>query len=165
MKYRELDNGRFEVEFDSEGEKEDFVRYFTESSAVSSKQVEQMGISRQLLKYHVGLGHVRTVPYGKQKRYLLEDVKTVKTKEGRSFRYAVRNSEFKKTECKRRLSSLPEDYDKYFFSRYSVDKDALEASLKTLRASNDQKLSRFIVKTLADAKKNARMTRELLITK
>ena len=75
MKYRELDNGRFEVEFDSEGEKEDFVRYFTESSAVSSKQVEQMGVSRQLLKYHVGLGHVRTVPYGKQKRYLLEDVK------------------------------------------------------------------------------------------
>ena len=42
---------------------------------ISSKQVEQMGISRQLLKYHVQLGHVRTVPYGKQKRYLLEDVK------------------------------------------------------------------------------------------
>ena len=42
---------------------------------ISSKQVEQMGISRQLLKYHVQLGHVRTVPYGKQKRYMLEDVK------------------------------------------------------------------------------------------
>lgn len=41
---------------------------------ISSKQVEQMGISRQLLKYHVKLGHVRTVPYGKQKRYMLEDV-------------------------------------------------------------------------------------------
>ena len=42
---------------------------------ISSKQVEQMGISRQLLKYHVQLGHIRTVPYGKQKRYLLEDIK------------------------------------------------------------------------------------------
>lgn len=42
---------------------------------ISSKQVEQMGVSRQLLKYHVQLGHVRTVPYGKQKRYLLEDIK------------------------------------------------------------------------------------------
>ena len=42
---------------------------------ISSKRVEQMGISRQLLKYHVKLGHVRTVPYGKQKRYMLEDVK------------------------------------------------------------------------------------------
>ena len=75
MKYRELENNKFIVEFDSEGDKENFMRYFTESTTVSSKQVERMGISRQLLKYHVNLGHVRTVPYGKQKRYMLEDVK------------------------------------------------------------------------------------------
>ena len=75
MKYRELENNRFIVEFDSEDDKENFIKYFTESATVSSKQVEQMGISRQLLKYHVQLGHVRTVPYGKQKRYLLEDIK------------------------------------------------------------------------------------------
>ena len=75
MKYQELENNKFIVEFDSEGDKENFMRYFTESTTVSSKQVEQMGVSRQLLKYHVQLGHVRTVPYGKQKRYMLEDVK------------------------------------------------------------------------------------------
>ena len=75
MKYQELENNKFMVEFDSEGEREDFIKYFTETATVSSKQVEQMGISRQLLKYHVRLGHVRTVPYGKQKRYMLEDVK------------------------------------------------------------------------------------------
>ena len=75
MKYQELENNKFIVEFDSEGDKENFMRYFTESTTVSSKQVEQMGISRQLLKYHVQLGRVRTVPYGKQKRYMLEDVK------------------------------------------------------------------------------------------
>ena len=75
MKYQELENNKFIVEFDSEDEKEDFIKYFTESTTVSSKRVEQMGISRQLLKYHVQLGRVRTVPYGKQKRYLLEDVK------------------------------------------------------------------------------------------
>lgn len=75
MKYRELENNKFMVEFDSEDEKEDFIKYFTELTTVSSKQVEQMGVSRQLLNYHVRLGHVRTVPYGKQKRYMLEDVK------------------------------------------------------------------------------------------
>ena len=75
MKYQELENNKFTVEFDSEDEKENFMRYFTESTTVSSKRVEQMGISRQLLKYHVQLGHVRTVPYGKQKRYMLEDIK------------------------------------------------------------------------------------------
>ena len=72
---KQLENNKFTVEFDSEGEKENFIKYFTELTTVSSKQVEQMGISRQLLKYHVKLGHVRTVPYGKQKRYMLEDVK------------------------------------------------------------------------------------------
>ena len=75
MKYQELENNKFMVEFDSEVEKENFIKYFTESTTISSKRVEQMGISRQLLKYHVKLGHVRTVPYGKQKRYLLEDIK------------------------------------------------------------------------------------------
>ena len=75
MKYQELENNKFIVEFDSEDDKENFIKYFTELATVSSKQVEQMGISRQLLKYHVKLGHVRTVPHGKQKRYLLEDIK------------------------------------------------------------------------------------------
>ena len=75
MKYQELENNKFILEFDSEGDKENFIKYFTETATVSSKQVEQMGISRQLLKYHVQLGHVRTVPYGKQKRYMLDDVK------------------------------------------------------------------------------------------
>ena len=75
MKYQELENNKFTVEFDSKDEKENFMRYFTELTTISSKRVEQMGISRQLLKYHVKLGHVRTVPYGKQKRYLLEDIK------------------------------------------------------------------------------------------
>ena len=75
MKYQELENNKLTVEFDSEDDKENFMRYFTELTTVSSKQVEQMGISRQLLKYHVQLGHVRTVPYGKQKRYMLEDIK------------------------------------------------------------------------------------------
>ena len=75
MKYEELANNNFIVEFDSEDEKENFIKYFTELITVSSKQVEKMGISRQLLKYHTRLGHVRTVPYGKQKRYMLEDIK------------------------------------------------------------------------------------------
>ena len=75
MKYQELANNKFILEFDSEDDKENFMRYFTELTTVSSKQVEQMGMSRHLSIYHVQLGHVRTVPYGKQKRYMLEDIK------------------------------------------------------------------------------------------
>ena len=75
MKYQELENNKFTLEFDSEDEKENFIKYFTELTTISSKQVEQMGISRQLLKYHVRLGHVRTVPKKKKKRYMFEDIK------------------------------------------------------------------------------------------
>jgi hypothetical protein len=41
---------------------------------VSSGEIEKMGISRQLLRYYVSIGKVRTVPYGKQKKYLLDDI-------------------------------------------------------------------------------------------
>ncbi len=41
---------------------------------VSSGEIEKMGISRQLLRYYVKCGYVRTVPYGKQKRYMLDDL-------------------------------------------------------------------------------------------
>ncbi len=75
MKYQELEDNKFIVEFNSEEEKNNFLKYFNDLTTVSSKQIEAMGISRQLLKYHVKLGHVRTMPYGKQKRYLLEDIK------------------------------------------------------------------------------------------
>ena len=75
MRYQELENNKFVVEFDSEDDKENFIKYFTELTTISSKQVEQMGISRQLLKYHVRLSHIRTVTYEKQKRYMFEDIK------------------------------------------------------------------------------------------
>ena len=45
---------------------------------VSSGEIEKMGISRQLLRYYVREGYVRTVHYGKQKRYLLDDLLRVR---------------------------------------------------------------------------------------
>ena len=46
----------------------------TNKKVISSGEAEKLGISRQLLRYYVVSGYVRTVPYGKQKRYYLEDV-------------------------------------------------------------------------------------------
>jgi hypothetical protein len=45
---------------------------------ITSGQVEKLGISRQLLRYWVSQGYVRTVPHGKQKRYLLDDIERLK---------------------------------------------------------------------------------------
>lgn len=47
---------------------------------ISSGEVEKLGISRQLLRYYVSTGKIRTVPHGKQKKYLVDDViKAIKT--------------------------------------------------------------------------------------
>jgi hypothetical protein len=45
---------------------------------VSSGDVEKLGISRQLLRYWVSTGKVRTIPSGKQKKYLLDDINRLK---------------------------------------------------------------------------------------
>ena len=52
--------------------------HIIENKTISSGEVEKLGISRQLLRYHVNTGQVRTVPHGKQKRYLLEDILRIK---------------------------------------------------------------------------------------
>lgn len=41
---------------------------------ISSGDVEKLGISRQLLRYWVSTGKVRTESCGKQKKYLLDDI-------------------------------------------------------------------------------------------
>lgn len=41
---------------------------------ISSGEVEKLGISRQLLRYWVATGKVRTEACGKQKKYLLDDI-------------------------------------------------------------------------------------------
>lgn len=48
------------------------------NQTISSGEAEKLGISRQLLKYYVGIGRVRTVASGKQKRYVLDDIKKLK---------------------------------------------------------------------------------------
>lgn len=48
------------------------------NQTITSGEVEKLGISRQLLKYYVSIGKVRTVACGKQSRYVLDDIKKLK---------------------------------------------------------------------------------------
>ena len=74
MKYEQIETNKFIIEFNSEQEKNEFLKFYNDTTTISSHEVEALGISRQLLRYYVNNGYVRTVPHGKQKRYLLEDV-------------------------------------------------------------------------------------------
>ena len=75
MKYEQIDNNKYIVEFNNDQEKNEFLKFYNDTTTISSHEVEALGISRQLLRYYVNNGYVRTVPHGKQKRYLLEDIK------------------------------------------------------------------------------------------
>lgn len=48
------------------------------TETISSTEIEELGISRQLLKYYTDIGKIRTIACGKQKRYVLDDIKKLK---------------------------------------------------------------------------------------
>lgn len=50
------------------------------------------------------------------------------------------------------VSSLPDDYFKSFKTKYSINDLVLEAAINKIRASNNQKLYKYLAVTLADAK-------------
>ena len=54
--------------------------------------------------------------------------------------------------CVQILSNLPEDYAEYFHQHYKVVEKEFEAALNTIRAANNQKLYRYLAKTLSGAK-------------
>ncbi len=40
--------------------------------------IKNCNVSRQLLNYYVKQGYIRTIPHGKQKRYLLSDIERLR---------------------------------------------------------------------------------------
>jgi hypothetical protein len=80
--------------------------------------------------------------------------KTVKSVDsmGNPVKYTQRSSEFWPFRCVQILSNLPEDYSTYFHKHYRVVEAEFEAALSTIRSANNQKLYRYLSKTLSSAK-------------
>jgi hypothetical protein len=68
--------------------------------------------------------------------------------EGNPYKYTEHYSEFWPFRCVQILSNLPEDYAEYFHQHYKVVEKEFEAALNTIRAANNQKLYRYLSKTL-----------------
>lgn len=60
--------------------------------------------------------------------------------------------EFWPFRCVQVLSTLPVDYDKYFSKKYKLNPVEFEAALNTIRGATNQKLYKFLSRTLEDAK-------------
>ena len=78
-------------------------------------------------------------------------VKTVDD-EGHSYKYTQHTSEFWPFKCVQILSNLPDNYADYFCKHYKVVVKELEAALGAIRKANNQKLYKYLDKTLSDTK-------------
>jgi hypothetical protein len=72
--------------------------------------------------------------------------------EGNPTKYTQTTSEFWSFRCVQILSNLPVDYASYFKKHYQVLEPELDAALAAIRAANNQKLYRYLAKTLKGAR-------------
>lgn len=78
--------------------------------------------------------------------------KTVKrqTEDGETIRYVEHSSEFWPYRLIQIVSKLPDTYKSYFMERYTISEEKLTAILDVIDRANNQKLYRYLDKTLAE---------------
>lgn len=72
--------------------------------------------------------------------------------DGNAYKHTRHVSEFWPFKCVQALGQLPTDYAKYFITNYRVVEKELEAALNVIKKANNQKLYRFLEKTLSSTK-------------
>ena len=72
--------------------------------------------------------------------------------EGNETKFVQHTSEFWPFRCVQILSNLPEDYFEYFTSHYKIVDAELLAALNSIKNANNQKLYRYLEKTLSGAR-------------
>lgn len=77
---------------------------------------------------------------------------TVKDENDEDMKVNKTSSEFWAYRLVQLVSTLPDDYFKRFKNKYTINDLVLEAAINKIRASNNQKLYKYLATTLADAK-------------
>lgn len=80
--------------------------------------------------------------------------KVIKTQnaDGETYRYTEHSSEFWPYKLVQIVSKLPTTYKRHFMERYHISEEKLSAVLEVIDRSNNQKLYRFLAKTLEELK-------------
>lgn len=78
--------------------------------------------------------------------------KTIKTTnaDGEDIKYVEHSSEFWPYRLIQIVSKLPDSYKSYFMARYNISEEKLSAILDVIDRANNQKLYRYLDKTLAE---------------
>lgn len=89
------------------------------------------------------------IAFNDVQRHFKKTVKTKNTK-GEDIKYVEHSSEFWPYRLVQIVSKLPDTYKSYFMSRYEISEDKLEAILDVIDRANNQKLYRYLDKTLTE---------------
>ena len=90
-----------------------------------------------------------SIAFNDVQRHTKKTIKTVNA-DGEEVKYVEHSSEFWPYRLIQIVSKLPASYKSYFMKRYSISEDKLTAVLDVIDRSNNQKLYRYLDKTLAE---------------
>lgn len=96
---------------------------------------------------------IDNIAFNDVQRYYKKTVKT-KNADGEDIKYTEHSSEFWPYRLVQIVSKLPASYKNYFMERYKISEEKLNTVLETVNKANNQKLYRYLEKTLAELKKS-----------
>ena len=89
------------------------------------------------------------IAFNDVQKHFKKTVKTVNS-DGESVRYTEHSSEFWPYRLIQIVSKLPDTYKSYFLNRYNISEEKLTAILDVIDRANNQKLYRYLDRTLAE---------------
>jgi hypothetical protein len=92
---------------------------------------------------------IDNIAFNDVNRYHKKTIKTENTN-GEPYKYVEYSSEFWSYRLVKIVGKLPESYKKTFMARYSISEEKLDSVLNVIDKSTNQKLYRYLDKTLAD---------------
>ena len=145
-----------DAEFDDDGEATlldtivdesvESEREFHESSSAAVSLIQSCINNKKIVEAII----LDTIAFNDVQKTTKKMVKTVDS-DGNNVKYSQTYSEFWSFRCVQILSNLPVDYASYFKKHYRVLEPELNAAIAAIRAANNQKLYRYLAKTLKGA--------------
>ena len=145
-----------DAEFDDDGdntlldtivdESVESEREFRDSSSAAVALIQSCINKKKIVEAII----LDTIAFNDTRKVTKKVIKTVNS-EGEAVKYSQNYSEFWSFRCVQILSNLPVDYASYFKKHYHVLEPELNAALAAIRAANNQKLYRYLAKTLKGA--------------
>lgn len=96
---------------------------------------------------------IDTIAFNDVQRYFKKVTKTTNA-EGEAYKYTEHSSEFWPYKLVQIVSKLPSTYKKDFLTKYRISEEKLTAVLDTIDKSTNQKLYKYLDKTLAELRVN-----------